>query len=198
MTIKNIRPLKKGEPFHDLKVVSLCEKDAYGKVCYLCRCKCGNLRKVRRSYLLSGRTKSCGCGKKTASSETGKRTIRFAIDANKQFVGDLSGALWRRVVTQARMRKLEVEVTQQQMWDLFVEQEKRCALTGLELFLDPHHCNRNRVTASLDRIDSTKGYVKGNVQWVHKDVNMMKNGFTQNRFKEICHLVSKNDTCSTT
>lgn len=193
-SVRNIRSLKRGEPFHDLKVVSMCEKDAYGKVCYLCQCKCGNFRKVRRSYLLSGRTKSCGCGKKIASSETGKRSIHFAIDANKRFVGDLSGALWGRVVTQAKMRSLEVGVTQRQAWDLFVKQDKKCALTGVELFLDPHHCNRQRVTASLDRIDSGKGYVKGNIQWVHKDVNLMKNGFSEHRFREICRLVTENDT----
>ena len=29
-------------------------------------------------------------------------------------------------------------------------------------------------TASLDRIDSKLGYILGNIQWVHKQINEMK------------------------
>ena len=54
-------------------------------------------------------------------------------------------------------------------------------------------------TASLDRIDSSKGYVPGNIQWVHKDVNWMKGSFTQEYFVNICKKISKNinsnDSC---
>lgn len=190
---QNVRPLITGEPFHDLVVISLCEKDKDGKVCYLCKCKCGNYRKVRRSYLLSGRTKSCGCGKNVATAKTGKRTIQFAIAAKKQFVGDLSGALWNRIKYNALARKLEVKMTKEYAWELFLTQNKKCALTGLDLYLDPHNVNRNKVTASLDRIDSNRGYVEGNVQWVHKDVNLMKNGFPESYFKKICEMVTKYD-----
>jgi len=50
-------------------------------------------------------------------------------------------------------------------------------------------------TASLDRIDSSKGYVKGNLQWVHKDINMMKNHYNQKYFIEICKKVATNANC---
>jgi hypothetical protein len=46
--------------------------------------------------------------------------------------------------------------------------------------------------ASLDRIDSKKGYVEGNVHWVHKDVNMMKRNFTEEYFINLCETVYKN------
>jgi hypothetical protein len=45
--------------------------------------------------------------------------------------------------------------------------------------------------ASLDRIDSSKGYIDGNVQWVHKEVNEMKMQATQNEFIEYCNLVAE-------
>jgi hypothetical protein len=45
----------------------------------------------------------------------------------------------------------------------------------------------------LDRIDSSKGYIVGNVQWVHKHVNVMKNIFSQEMFIFICNQVSKNN-----
>ena len=37
-------------------------------------------------------------------------------------------------------------------------------------------------TASLDRIDSSKGYTEDNIQWVHKDVNQMKMDLPEQRF----------------
>lgn len=46
-------------------------------------------------------------------------------------------------------------------------------------------------TASVDRIDSTKGYTPDNVQWVDKRINFMKQHFSQVEFVELCCLVSK-------
>lgn len=45
------------------------------------------------------------------------------------------------------------------------------------------------VLLHLDRIDSSKGYIEGNVQWVHKDVNMMKQNYSQKYFIEMCKKI---------
>lgn len=47
-------------------------------------------------------------------------------------------------------------------------------------------------TASLDRIDNSKGYEEGNIQWVHKDVNFMKRTYSQEYFIKLCTLISEN------
>jgi hypothetical protein len=47
-------------------------------------------------------------------------------------------------------------------------------------------------TASLDRIDSNKDYVEGNIQWVHKHLNLMKNILSQEYFINLCNKVSNN------
>lgn len=44
-------------------------------------------------------------------------------------------------------------------------------------------------TASLDRIDSRHGYIPGNIQWLHKDINVMKWDHTTGRFIELCGMV---------
>ena len=44
-------------------------------------------------------------------------------------------------------------------------------------------------TASIDRIDSSKGYERGNVQFVHKDINAMKWNLSLAKFMEYCKLI---------
>lgn len=51
---------------------------------------------------------------------------------------------------------------------------------------------RKNTTASLDRIDSKIGYIEGNVQWVHKDINKMKNSHTHATFLQWCRLCVDN------
>jgi hypothetical protein len=75
-------------------------------------------------------------------------------------------------------------------WEIFESQGKRCKLTGWQLAMFPTSTSINSQTASLDRIDSTKGYVPGNIQWVHKHINMMKQHFPEEAFVEMCKAVA--------
>ena len=40
--------------------------------------------------------------------------------------------------------------------------------------------------ASLDRIDSSLGYIEGNVQWVERKVNIIKRELKQEEFIKLC------------
>jgi hypothetical protein len=55
------------------------------------------------------------------------------------------------------------------------------------------HKEERLTTASLDRIDSSKGYVIDNVQWLHRDINMMKQRFSQEYFINICKHIAENN-----
>ena len=46
------------------------------------------------------------------------------------------------------------------------------------------------MNASIDRIDSQFGYIKGNVQLVHKMVNMCKQQYEQEDFLRMCEAVA--------
>lgn len=48
-------------------------------------------------------------------------------------------------------------------------------------------------TASLDRIDSTKGYTEYNIQWVHKLINIAKSTLTNNQFISMCMDICENN-----
>jgi len=71
------------------------------------------------------------------------------------------------------------------MREIFLEQDKKCALTNLDIEMG--------TTASLDRIDSSKGYINGNIQWLHKNVNQMKWDLNQSHFISLCELIVENN-----
>lgn len=60
-----------------------------------------------------------------------------------------------------------------------------CALTGWELSMDYGVC-----TASFDRVDSSKPYENGNIQWLHTMVNMSKNKYPQEKFIAMCVAIA--------
>lgn len=68
----------------------------------------------------------------------------------------------------AKIRNFVFEIEIQEVWDLFLKQKRKCALTGWDI------CFGKQITASLDRIDSKKGYTSDNIQLIHKDINILK------------------------
>lgn len=110
---------------------------------------------------------------------------------------EISGSYWKRVKRGARDRGLQVEITIEDAYDVFVAQNSRCALSGCFINFSKKETNvENRHTASLDRIDSQKGYVQGNIQWVHKKFQWMKGDLPQEEFVKRCGEVYKHMTKS--
>jgi hypothetical protein len=177
MRMKNLADKK----FNKLKVVSLNEemtnKHNRMSAYWNCICDCGNECAVRGNALRSNTTKSCGC----EHYKKGKN--------HPGFVGheEIGGRYWNNLKkTAVEKRKLAFDITIQKAWALFLKQNRQCALTGTPLqFLS----NGISQTASLDRIDSRKGYLEGNVQWIHKDINFMKQEYQQDYFIELCEKV---------
>jgi hypothetical protein len=103
--------------------------------------------------------------------------------------------MWYKIInsglkTRTKRNKLEINITKEYINELFIQQESKCKLSGLKITL-PNSWKDNTYTASLDRIDSDKGYIIGNVQWVHKHINVMKNTFPQEMFIYFCIKVSE-------
>jgi hypothetical protein len=69
--------------------------------------------------------------------------------------------------------------------DMFSSFDGKCSLTGWPIGID-----YDEQTASLDRIDSSLGYHKDNIQWVHTMINMAKNKYTQDQFLKMCLAVA--------
>lgn len=86
--------------------------------------------------------------------------------------------------TRACKKGLEVTVTSEFLTELLQKSDYRCSVTGLEMNLETHPRKKaNPFKASLDRINSTKGYTQDNVQWVCWAVNQMKPDKTEEEFE---------------
>lgn len=148
----------------------------------LCQCDCGSHPKeISTAALRSKRTGSCGCDKSRYVKTTGSRHVQF-----KGF-GEIRAHFWGGYQRGAHDRKIPFDLTMEYAWGLFEKQECRCALSGVPLVFGAG--KNSRTTASLDRIDNTKGYVEGNVQWVHKRINLMRNNLGVAQFVEWCARV---------
>lgn len=100
----------------------------------------------------------------------------------------IKGSLWKLYMWSAKKRDLPFAITIEDVWELFIKQNKKCALTGEYLYFDTY-AKRGSGNASLDRIDSSKGYVLGNIQWVTKKVNIIKRELSQEEFLCLCRKV---------
>ena len=170
-----------GQRFGELEVVVEAESNGFSR--WLCKCDCGNTKIVLGRSLTSGNTKSCGCCRKLAHNWRG--------------FGEITGSYWSHVKHNSNSRGKYFGVTIGEAWQVFLSQNRRCAISGVELIFvrnymkDPHN-----QTASLDRIDSAKDYVVDNIQWVHKVVNKMKNILTDSELLEWCRIITENNFTS--
>lgn len=87
----------------------------------------------------------------------------------------------RNAVTRKHSFSLSVDYIKQ-LWE---EQNGKCAYTGVPLVLPTYLYESSPRKASLDRIDSTRGYEEGNVEFVCVFVNLGKNGFTKQEVIEL-------------
>jgi hypothetical protein len=89
---------------------------------------------------------------------------------------------FRAFLRAALKRHACVDIDLLYLKELWEVQKGICALTGLEMTLERGITPTRQ--ASLDRIDSNKGYTKGNVQYVVMPINLAKNQMTDDAIKK--------------
>lgn len=159
----------------------LLERTANGKRSkWKCQCDCGDIAFVTHDGLFNTRhaTHSCGC------------LVGLKQEESPHWAGhgEISGYIFGRYRGNAKERNIEFNITIEHIWELFLQQDRRCALTGVSLDFQSQQKTSDG-TASLDRINSSGGYVQGNVQWVHKWVNVMKNRLNDNELLTVVKAI---------
>lgn len=176
-----------GLKFNNLTVLYRAGSNRSKGSTWFCKCDCGNTKVLSSDHLTRKKSpvKSCGCLKKSLKGKDHHQWNGYE---------DISGNWWYNHVLRERKqnyrKKVPVTVTIKEAWDLFVKQNKKCALSGISIKIDSSHKYN---TASIDRIDSSRGYEIDNIQWVHKHINFMKRTYSQKYFIEMCKKIADNN-----
>lgn len=149
-------------------------KDLDNKWCKKCS-GCGNEQRytrkdhARESYLADRQCRTCVAQAKSFS--------------NNKPVGDKL-RLYNKFSKMAIARNIEWKITINEMFGIY---NGICSLTGWKIDI-----TYKNSTASLDRIDSKKGYTTDNIRWVHTMVNMCKNKYREEDFIKMCIDITNN------
>lgn len=125
-------------------------------------------------HKLAQRTKSCGC------VSIGKRKGTKYI----------SSTYFKSIIQGAKNRNIEFSISIEYAEKILIQQNFKCILSGWDLVCG--YVDLGDLTSSIDRIDSNKGYIEGNIQWVHKLINMSKQKLSNKDFIEMSKAVVKN------
>lgn len=152
---------------------------------YVCKCDCGKIVERQVSYITKSSTTnrilSCGC--KHPNKKLGNQSATW------RGCGQVSAGYIDSLKIRAKRKNIEFNITPKYMWELFVKQDQKCAISGVVITLSESRRTDQIMTASIDRIDPTKGYIEGNVQWVHVTINYMKHALTNDEFLDWCKIV---------
>lgn len=91
---------------------------------------------------------------------------------------------------QTRIKKFgkkESDLTEEYLYDLFNNQQGKCALLGYDMVIERKH----PLSLSLDQIEPSKGYIVGNVQWVTWISNRAKGDMSQDDFYRMCDIATE-------
>lgn len=173
-----------GKLFGDLKVIEMLHPiGQHGHYRCNCKCRCGNHIIVEARSLCKRVNPTCGC--ETWERKKGKDNPRY------KGYQDISGYFWLFVQRNAKQRGIPFNITIQQAWDLYAQQNKRCALSGVDIHFGLTAKDEN--TASIDRKNPHLGYTLDNIQWVHKSINFSKHTMTNEEFVNMCKRVCEHE-----
>lgn len=148
-----------------------------------------------------GRNSYCSreCASKGATLKRQSKPHKLASDKLLEHLKHICGnkrdayTPFRYSLRSAKRRFKDVNITLDDLKEVWEKQNGICPYTGIKLIL-PEDSNVNQIDffhrASLDRIDSTKGYIKGNIQFISTPINLMKQSQTDLDVKHFLKEIS--------
>lgn len=184
-----------GKKFGQLTVLAYLGKK---RVRY--QCDCGSIKESNFYHVKKGG--GCGCRRNLPEQceKSRERMLQMQRNGIVNSGGDYKSDeftpfryIWKSISNNTR-KPIE-NLTMKDLQNVWDNQNGICVYSGIELIL-PTHTNINQYKdyeyASLDRIDSSKNYEIGNIQFVSRTVNFAKNSMSHEHFKEFIDLIVKN------
>lgn len=203
---KECRLCEKTKPLDNFNK-STCGRFGYANECKDCR---KDARKQLNYQRITEGTKLCNkCGLEQDVSEfssdcknsDGLRStckscsIECVYEYGSTFDGFIK-LLYKDLKRNAKNRNIKVEITIDDIKQLYNEQTGLCALSMFRMTHNkqpndsPTHIN-NRFNISVDRIDSSKDYTVDNIQLVCAIVNVIKYNMNTDEFIDVCKKICK-------
>lgn len=184
-----------GKKYGLLTVLSYSHKSG-GHFVYQCSCECGGNVRKRRDDLERGQAVSCGC--KSPVKKNNRVLLKTVIPVKVVLVSDehaeITQGWWDARKKSAESRGKEFTITPEYALEVLRSQNYKCYYTDISL-----NVRRSKQgNASIDRIDSSKGYIPGNIQWVDKRVNFMKQSYSHEVFVELCSKTAAKHSLTST
>ena len=171
-----------GKTYGSYTVLKYAGKNKSNSKLWLCQCLCGHKRIFMDSYLYgNGDRRATQCIK----------CYKKEMDLSSRTTEAIPHRFWKRFSDHTTRRGIEVKITKEEAFGVYLKQNKKCALSGTALYFSKFSVNFNRYTnASIDRINSDLPYTISNIQWVHKEINIMKWRFSQKKFLDWCSKIA--------
>lgn len=119
---------------------------------YICKCDCGNIKTVKGWQLLKNKLHSCGCYLKTFRK----------LDGTQAAINSLYSSYKRN----AQKRNLEFSIPIENFIEVTSDSCYYCGAEPSTIRRPTHYDNREQerwyIYNGIDRLDNSKGYVKGN------------------------------------
>ena len=179
-----------GDVMNDMKTCSCCKIEKSVSLFY-------KHKRTKDGY--EGKCKSCHDEyTKSYYDKNKEKIVKYRTDYNRnnprKAYRDLDSRLRHLIKSASYRNKFEVAITDSYLREMWENQKGQCAYTKLPLLATANQFN----TVSLDRVDSSKGYVVGNVQLVCAAINKMKQDYSEELFILLTHLVTQNNKLSET
>jgi hypothetical protein len=155
-----------------------------------CDCDCGKSKEVKSKSLRSGTTRSCGCLVGKIIRDRWSRRSKYDIETNifKRYMRIIED---NHQKGSKRRAELPMSITIDDLRRQWEKQRGICPYTGWRLILKRVNTKQTPMQASLDRIDSSCGYVPNNIQFISLMANYAKNAFNDDLMIYFCKAVAR-------
>ena len=138
----------------------------------------------------AGKYNCCHRSKKMFEYSKSEKNIQHLLKINK--TNNIKNK-FRYCLRNCRKRFKECTITLDDLQEQWNKQNGICPYSGIQLVIPTYQYNHNNpiFTASVDRIDSSKGYIPGNIQFVSTCINYLKNTMSDKDTRFICKCIAE-------
>lgn len=143
---------------------------------WLCRCHCGKEKVVAYTTLVKAKTRGCGC-------------LQFAGSHGLSY--DSRYQIYTHARRSSRTRGIHFDITPED-----IEAPSVCPVLGIELTYGGTGIVRD-TSASIDRVDNSLGYIKGNIRIISNRANRLKSNATADELQAIVNYMNNHKETKT-